>query len=235
MTSNVQGPVVLERDGDVAVLRFQAGENRFNQDTLSALEAALTEVEQADCPTALVITGDGKFFSNGLDLAWLGEASDSGRSDVLNRVHALLARLLAFPTATVAAINGHAFAAGAMLALACDFRVMREDKGFVCLPEVDLGLPFTGGMNALLRGRLSPATVTRAMVFGERFAAPEAIKAGLVDVAVPESAVLSRSVAMVAPLAAKQRNAVRTIKRALHGEALAALEKDAASDLKLGS
>ncbi|WP_028937453.1 enoyl-CoA hydratase/isomerase family protein [Pseudonocardia spinosispora] len=227
MTSIVQGPVVLERDGDVSVLRFTAGENRFNQDTLSALEGALDEVEQSEAPTALVITGDGKFFSNGLDLAWLGEASDDGRTDVLRRVHGLLGRVLAFPTATVAAINGHAFAAGAMLALACDFRVMRADRGFVCLPEVDLGLPFTGGMNALLRGRLTPTTATRAMVFGERFAASDALALGLVDHVVAEAEVLSRSVALVAPLAAKQRHAVKAIKRELHRDALAALEADA--------
>ncbi|HTA32823.1 MAG TPA: enoyl-CoA hydratase/isomerase family protein [Solirubrobacteraceae bacterium] len=111
-------------------------------------------------------------FSNGLDLDWMGAAPPGGAAEVLHGLHALLARLLVFPTATVAAINGHAFAAGAMLALACDARVMREDRGYFCVPEVDLGLPFTPGMTALLKARLSPVTAHEAMVTGRRYALP---------------------------------------------------------------
>ena len=64
------------------------------------------------------------------------------------RVHELLARLLEIGVPTVAAIQGHAFAAGAMLALAHDERVMRADRGWSCLPEVDINIPFTPGMSA---------------------------------------------------------------------------------------
>jgi Delta3-Delta2-enoyl-CoA isomerase len=216
--------LAVERAGDVTVLRLTDGENRFRPDSLTAIEAALGEVEQTDGPGALVLTGEGKFFSNGLDLDWMSTAASGGAEDVVARVHALLARVLAFPTVTVAAVNGHAFAAGAMLALACDVRVMRADRGFVCLPEVDIGIPFTPGMTALLRTRLSPATATEAMVFGRRYGGHDAVTAGLVDEVADEQRVVAAAIERAAPLAGKPRATVQAIKRALYADALAALE-----------
>ncbi len=87
-------------------------------------------------------TADSKFYSNGLDLDWLGAHSDQGDWYV-GRVQGLLARVLTLPVPTAAAVVGHAFGAGAMLATAHDFRVMRDDRGFFCFPEVDIRIPFT--------------------------------------------------------------------------------------------
>jgi enoyl-CoA hydratase/carnithine racemase len=77
-------------------------------------------------------------------------------------VEELLARVAALPMVTVAAIQGHAFAAGAMLTLACDFRVMRADRGFWCLPEADIGLAFSAGMTALIQSRLAAPHAAKA-------------------------------------------------------------------------
>ena len=98
---------------------------------------------------ALVTVANGKFYSNGLDLQWLSANGEKAQWYV-DRVHGLFARVLTLPVPTIAAINGHAFGAGAMLALAHDFRVMRTDRGFFCLPEVDIRIPFTPGMAALV-------------------------------------------------------------------------------------
>ena len=172
-----------------------------------------------------MLTGEGKFFSNGLDLDWMGTAPPGGAEEVVARVHALLARVLAFPTVTVAAVNGHAFAAGAMLALACDLRVMRADRGFVCLPEVDIGIPFTPGMTALLRTRMSPATATEAMVFGKRYGGHDAARGRPRRRRGRRGAQSSRRPSSARPtLAAKPRATVRAIKRGLYADALAALE-----------
>jgi enoyl-CoA hydratase/carnithine racemase len=220
----MSAPASVEHAGEVTILRLCAGENRFNPASLDALDAALDELHDGEGPGALVLTGEGKFFSNGLDLEWMGAAPPGGAEDVLRRVHALFARLLAFPTVTVAAINGHAFAAGAMLALACDARVMREDRGYFCLPEVDIGLAFTPGMTALLRARLSPASAHAAMLSGRRYGAPAALAAGIVDAAVPAEQVLEEAVGRAAALAAKPRATVAAIKRGLYADAIAALE-----------
>ena len=216
--------VAVERVGEVAVIRMGAGENRFNPANLDAIEASLDEVEVADGPgTPLVLTGEGKFFSNGLDLEWMSHASKGEPERVLERVHALLGRVLAFPALTLAAINGHAFAAGAMLALACDQRVMRVDRGFFCLPEADLGLPFSPGMSALIASKLAPAAASEAMVTGRRFGGGDAERAGIVDAAVPEDEVLDRAVERAAAGTGKQAAVITAIKRELYGRALAAL------------
>jgi Delta3-Delta2-enoyl-CoA isomerase len=224
LSTEVDAPVATERHGDVTVLRLVAGENRFNPAMLDAIDAALAELEGGDGPGALVLTGEGKFFSNGLDLDWLGSAPPGGAEELVRRVHGLLARLLAFGTATVAAINGHCFAAGAMMAAACDARVMRVDRGFWCLPEVDIGLPFTPGMTALLKARLPAAAAHEAMTTGRRYGGDQALAAGLVDDAVPEELVLAAAVERAAPLAGKQRATVAAIKRNLYADALTVLE-----------
>lgn len=219
------------RAGDVTILRLTAGENRFNPGSLAAIEAVLDEFQASDGPGALVITGDGKFFSNGLDLDWMASAAPADAEDMLRRAHRLLARLLVFPAATVAAVNGHAFAAGAILALACDSRVMREDRGYFCLPEVDLGLVFTGGMTRLVKARLPPPTAHQAMVTGRRYGGLEAVAAGIVDEAVPAERVIAVAAERAAALAAKPRATVAAIKRSIYADVVAALENSDPADL----
>ena len=171
--------VAVERREAVTVVRMERGENRLHPELLSALESVLDAIEGRGEPAALVLTGAGKFFSNGLDLEYMG-ANPSEAGPTLARVHSLFRRVLALDAPTVAAINGHVFAAGAMLALCFDLAVMRADRGYFCLPEADLGFPFTVGMNALLTARLSPPVAHRAMVTGHRFTGPEALAGGIV-------------------------------------------------------
>ena len=214
---------VSQRD-TVSVVRMQTGENRFNPLMLDALDAVLGAVESAAGPRALVLTGDGKFFSNGLDLEWMQGAGEDAVRVAIERVHALFARLLAFPAFTVAALNGHTFAAGAMLALACDERVMRSDRGFFCLPEVDLGLPFTAGMSALVAARLAPQVAHVTMVTAARLGGEEAAAQGVVDLAVDEASVLEVAFEHAAAQAGRAGATMAAIKRELYGEAFAKLD-----------
>src|SRR5512135_246059 len=140
------------------------------------------------------------FYSNGFDLAWLAGDGQSEGAVFVGDVMRFLGRLMAFPVPTVAAINGHAFAAGAMLALAHDYRVMRADRGFFCLPEVDIKLPLAPGMTALIKNRLSPAAFRDAILTGARIGGSDAASRGIVDEAVPGSDVLSRAIARAAAL-----------------------------------
>ena len=215
----------LDRDGEVFVLNLGSDENRFNPDWLVALNALLDEVEAATGPRALVTTATGKFWTNGLDLTWLSENLDQRRPFV-DSVHALFARFLALPMPTVAACQGHVFAAGAMLALAHDARVMRVDRGFFCLPEVDIQIPFTPGMGALIQARLAPQVAHEAMTTGRRYGGELALAADIVDAAVPEQEVRPEAVARAAALAGKAGPTLGAIKEQMYAGPLALLRGD---------
>lgn len=220
-----EGPIEREQRGPVRVVRMTNGENRFHPRLLDALEAVLGQVETDEGPGALVLTGSGKFFSNGLDLDYMAANPDEAER-TLARVHALFARVLGLEVPPIAAINGHAFAAGAMLAVCFDQAVMRLDRGWFCFPEADLGLPFTPGMNALIGARLSPPVAHEAMVLARRYTGPEALAAGIVADVVPEDDLLDQAVARAAALAGKPRQAVAAIKRTLYAGALGLLAGD---------
>ncbi len=216
----------LDRSDDVFVLDLGDGENRFTPDWLTAVDAALDEVERTAGPRALVTTATGRFFSNGLDLDWVLAHPDR-RDPYLASAERLLGRVLALPVPTVAAVQGHAFAAGAMLTLAHDQRVMRADRGFWCLPEIDLGLPFSPGMSALVQARLAPQTAHLAMTTGRRYGGTEAQAAGIVDAAVAGDAVRPTALGVAAAHAGKAGPVLGEIRSRLYATVLALLQPTA--------
>jgi enoyl-CoA hydratase/carnithine racemase len=216
----------VRREGGVVVLTMNAGQNRFNQPFLEALNAALDQVESSADAHALVTTGgEEKFYSNGLDLDWLMGAGQEKGEAFLRQVFGLLARVLAFPVPTVAALNGHAFAGGAMLALAHDCRVMRADRGFFCLPEVDINLPLAPGMLALIQSKLGILTCRELILSGRRVGGPEAVGLQVVDEAVPAGEVVSRAVARAAAAGPKGRATYGALKRGMYAGAIRVLHE----------
>jgi enoyl-CoA hydratase/carnithine racemase len=220
----------LRRDAEVYVLDLGDDENTFTPDWMSAVTGLFEEVAIAPGPRALVTTGRGKFFSNGLDLDWLAGHGDR-LGEYVGAVHELLAAVLTLPVPAVAAINGHAFGAGAMLALAHDFRVMRADRGYMCFPEVDIRIPFTPGMAALVQAKLTPAAAVVAMTTGQRFGGPAAVTAGLADEAVAADEVLSQAVDRAAALAGKDPGTLGAIKSTMYGSVAGALRAAAGAVL----
>lgn len=212
----------LDRQENVFILDLGDGENRFHPDWIGAVGAALAEVEKAEGPRALVTAATGKFYSNGLDLEWLFANADAYHDYVVS-VHELFARLLSLPVVTVAALQGHTFAAGAMFSLAHDFRVMRADRGYWCLPEADIDIPFTPGMAALIQSRLAPRTAHEAMVTARRYGGADAEAAGIVDRAAPEEAVRSTALELARAQVGKAGDTLGTIKARMYAPALTTL------------
>lgn len=220
--------VNVRKEGDIFILTMRSGENRLNRIFIEAMNQALDKVENSSGPAALITTGgEEKFYSNGLDLVWLAGDGEKERPEFVKSVLKLLGRIMAFPIPTVAGINGHAFAAGAMLALAHDFRVMRADRGFFCLPEVDINIPIAPGMMALIKSRFSPNVFRTSVLTGVRIGGAEAKELGIVDEAVPIDQVLPRSIDRATSMANKGRDIYRTLKRTMYAEAIALLESGA--------
>ncbi|GAB3573129.1 enoyl-CoA hydratase/isomerase family protein [Amycolatopsis endophytica] len=212
----------LHHQDSVFVLDLGADENRFSPDWLDDVHAALDTVVDGSAPAALVTTGSARFYSNGLDLDWLSAHGDQAQSYVAD-VQALLARVLTLPVPAVAAVNGHAFGAGAMLAMAHDFRVMRADRGYFCFPEADIDIPFTAGMAALIQAKLTPSAAIASMTTGRRFGGTDARDLGLVDDVAPEAELRDRAVERVRALAGKDRGTLGAIKSTMFAAAAAAL------------
>jgi Delta3-Delta2-enoyl-CoA isomerase len=214
--------IELDQDGTVFVLRMRSGENRFNLEWLDAVNEALDRVEATKGPCALVTTGEGKFYSNGMDLDWLA-TEPSRADDYLRAIYRLLGRVLSFPAIAVAAVNGHAFGAGALLTLAHDYAVMRADRGYWCMPEADLGLPVTAEFASLLKAKLPGRTAHEALTTARRYGGPEALAAGIVHQVAGEDDVLAEAIKIAASLAGKDRATLAEHKRLLYGDAITML------------
>lgn len=133
---------------------------------------------------ALIIIGkrsQDKFFSNGFEYE-----SVKGNPAFFNETaNPLIARLMTFSISTIAAINGHCFAAGMMLALSCDYRIMTDGsrrRAWMCMNEIHFGAPWPLSFAAILNTKVSDPSVRRRIALeGHRFTPSEALAAGLVD------------------------------------------------------
>ncbi len=170
--------VEFKLDKKVAVITLNDGENRFNPGFLEGFLGVLDQIETDTDANALVVTSSHeKIFSNGIDLDWLVPYVQKGDIETaksffytLNR---LFRRLVLYPMPTICAISGHAFAGGAIMSCAFDFRFMRSDRGFFCFPEVDLGIPFLPGMLALIGKAIPQYKFEELQYTGKRATAQE--------------------------------------------------------------
>jgi Delta3-Delta2-enoyl-CoA isomerase len=212
----------------VAVVSLNDGENRFNPTFLDALLGVLDEIERDTEATTLVVrSAHEKIFSNGIDLEWFQQAmqrSDLAQAkDFLYRLNRLFKRLVTYPLVTIAAIGGHAFAGGAIFSSAFDFRFMRTDRGYFCLPEIDLGMPFLPGMNAILRSAMPEAILREMQLTGVRMTARMCQDHGIVKGTYPRDQLLEAALRFARQVN-KQRSIIAETKRRLNQAIVAAID-----------
>ena len=204
------------------MLHLGNDENLFSPAWIQDMNQAQHSVSKRPAP--LVTVGGHKFYSNGLDLDWFGANPDQG-ARFAGHMQLLLARVLTLSAPTLAAISGHAFGAGALLALAHDGRVMRSDRGYLCLPEVDIGVPFTPGMSALIQGKLVPRIALEAMTSGRRYSGEQALDCGIVDATADQANLLDVALSRVRDLGAKNPATLGAIKKTMFSPVVSLLRE----------
>ena len=215
----------IETNGPVTVLTMTTGENKISRTTLNAWNHALDTLDSKTGPHALVITGEDKYWSTGLDLDAVVKMSAQDQDRLLTDLDLLLVRLLVSSYVTVAALNGHTYAAGALLALACDYRVMRIDRGYFCLPSVDIGIPFSPGMTSLITTKIPQPAAHDLVVSCRAIDAREALATGVINRAVGADKVMPLATELAHAYANKDPLTLETVKKRMYAASVEAFTR----------
>ena len=212
-----------DRDGGVRVLTLdRSPANAIDETLLTDLGAALDDARADDAVRAVVLTGAGAFFSGGFDFAAPPRrgGAERGIYDLYRAVHT---NLLGLPKPTIAMMNGHAIAGGAVLVLACDYRLGLDGDYRVGLNEVAVGAAFPRAAMEIVRLRLPHARATELILGAALYPASQAVRLGLVDELFPADVFVPTVMRRAARLAGFPREAYAHAKAGLVGAALAAI------------
>ncbi|WP_372964153.1 enoyl-CoA hydratase/isomerase family protein [Marinobacter sp.] len=218
----------LRNDGKVAIISMDNGKNANNLMFAQELLGRLKQAEENKTNKALILaSSDEKNWSQGIDVAWLMGSIQSGKSDdvktFLSTMDEIYSVMMQYPMPVIAAINGHTFGNGVVIAAACDFRFMRSDRGYVCFPEVDMNIPFVPGLIDVILKAMPRYKFNEMILTGRRLGAEELSKANFIDQTFDSIETLNDGVMAFAKTFNKSRAIFAEHKRRLHKPALDAL------------
>jgi enoyl-CoA hydratase/carnithine racemase len=210
----------LTKEGAVYVLTLTNGANAntLSEDVVGEYHDILDELEASTENSALILTSkDPKFWCNGINLDWLLKQPQDYFPKFVELLDELFLRFSLLPMPTVGCLTGHVYAGGAILATTLDFRLMREDKGFFCFPEVDIKILFSPVMYEILRLLPDHYALNELVLTGKRVGGKEALTMKIVSAVYPEETLYDKAMELAIALSKKDRRTYAHIKRGLRG------------------
>lgn len=223
--------VEWKKDGTVAIMILNTAENRHNPGFAADLLKTFDEIEADKEITSTVITSsDAKNWSLGIDLTWItgayGSQDFQSIKDFMYGMNKVFKRILLFPMPVIAAMSGHAFGNGSILACTCDFRFMKADRGYMCFPEVDINIPFLPGMLQIMRKAMPYYKLEELVYSGKRAGAAELEEHHVVTKACADAEALTKEVMEFARSYQKGRTIFFEHKSRLHKHIVEIMDKE---------
>ena len=220
-----------DRQGPVSVITWNHGaQNQFHTPFLEEFLGLLDAAAKDKTVTAVVVTGaQEKFFSTGLFLEWMmaeGAKDINVTRGFLRMLNKSMLDVTSYTKPIIAAINGHTVGMGCILSGCMDFRIMREDYGFVRLPEVQINIPFWPGMNDILVEVMGESNFRKMAYTGEKFGPQDAKKLGFIDKVVPREDLVSTAVEMAQTLGQSEASTYGIIKNVLRRHVLKVMREE---------
>ncbi|MCG8606792.1 enoyl-CoA hydratase/isomerase family protein [bacterium] len=206
---------VTQAAGIVTVKLARGKVNAVNAEVVESLHSHLETLRNDSNTKAIILTGQGKFFSFGFDIPELFPYSKSEFARFLEKFTDLYADLFIYPKPIIAALNGHAVAGGGMLALACDRRIMVSGKAKISLNEIGFGSSVFAGSVEMLRFAVGSANASEILYSGAMYSAEDAQALGLVHEVTTKDELVARAIAMATDLGEKASDAFASIKTLL--------------------
>ncbi len=192
------------------------GANTISEDVVCEYNDVLDELEASEENAALILTSDDpKFWCNGVNLDWIVKQPHDYFPKFVQLLDELFLRFALLPMPTVGCLTGHTYAGGAVLATTLDFRIMRQDKGFFCFPEVDIKIPFSPVMYEILRLLPDFHALNELLLTGRRVGGTEALTMKIVSAVYPQEKLFEKAMELATSLAKKDRRTYANIKRGL--------------------
>ncbi len=209
--------------------------NAMNWDVFDGLTKAIEAVASDPDVRVVVIAGEGRSFSSGIDTTIIGDVQGDP-SEMIQRAQAPFRALGELAVPTIAAVRGHALGAGMQLALGCDLRVVTRDAQLGLLEGKFALIPDLGGTQALT-ALVGPARAKKMIWLTERIDGAEAERIGIAEVAVDPERLDETVDDIVARLAAASPLAVSEAKRLVNvagrAERSEAMDEEARSQKKI--
>ncbi|KAM7494925.1 hypothetical protein LguiB_029534 [Lonicera macranthoides] len=174
----------LEKRGSIYILTLTGNdEHRLNPTLLDSLKSALHRIRsETPTPSALITTAQGKYFTNGYDIAWAAQSPKDRPQVMSSKLRSLITDLISLPMPTIAAVSGHSSGSGFIFALSHDYVLMRRDRGFLYMSELDIRMKIPVWFMALLKCKVgSPAACRDIVLRAAKLTADVAVARGIID------------------------------------------------------